>query len=142
MRKINPIHYLEAKTAPVVSALRALAPRPVEASLAVVLLPLEALGLVAAAVASDRATLAVVSAAQVVDSEAQAVGYLETRPVEALVPEQVDLAQEVVDLEHQEVPQVDLVVEQEPLSTNLFLHPMVLPALHSALSPRRTTVPM
>lgn len=154
MRKINPTHYLEAKTAPVASArararvrarvrVRARALRPVEASLAVVPLPLEVLGLVAAAVASDRATLAVVSAAQVVGSEAQVVGYLVTRPAEALVPEQADLAQAVADLEQQQgVPLVALVVEQEPPSTNLFLHPMVQPALHSVLSPRRTTAPM
>lgn len=150
MRKINPTHYLEAKTAPVASArarararVRVRALRPVEASLAVVPLPLEVLGLVAAAVASDRATLAVVSAAQVVGSEAQVVGYLVTRPAEALVLEQADLAQAVADLEQQQgVPLVVLVVEQEPPSTNLFLHPTALPALHSALSPRRTTVPM
>lgn len=144
MRKINPTRYLEAKTALVASVrARVRALRPVEASLAVVPLPLEVLGLVAAVVASDRATLAVVSAAQGVGSEAQGVGYLVTRPVEALVLEQADLAQAAADLEQQQgVPLVVLVVEQEPPSTNLFLHPMVQPALHSVLSPRRTTAPM
>lgn len=143
MRKINPTHYSEAKIALVASArARAREPRPVEASLAVVPLPLEVLGLVAAAVASDRATLAVVSAAPVVGSEVQVVGYLVTRPAEALVPEQTDLAQVAVGLEQQQgAPLVGLVVEQELPSTNPFLHPMVLPAPHSALSPRRTTVP-